>query len=314
MARKPRVHLPGAFYHVMLRGNRGDTIFFDNKDREVFILLLSECIKRFNFRVHAFCLKTNHVHLAIQVGEIPLAKIIQNISFRYTRIMNKKLNRIGHLFQGRYKAIMLDADSYLLQLIRYIHYNPVRANMVSRIDEYVWSSHFAYLGLAQVHWLTTQHVLSYFSSDYVNAVSNYKEFCLPDDENDAEINFDKGNQESFPIICDDSFMKKLAHLLSKQSRQYNITLEKIVDFSCKFYSIDEKELHSTSRQRLNAKIRAVIAWLAIEFKICSITQVACYFKRDHSTVTRILNRIISSSENQELERMKKLFENALTQA
>jgi putative transposase len=100
MARKPRIAYPGALYHVILRGNDGQTIFFDDKDRTRFYLLLQEGIERFGHRVHGFCLMTNHVHLAIQMGEIPLSRILQNLSFRYTRWVNWRQKRSGHLFQG----------------------------------------------------------------------------------------------------------------------------------------------------------------------------------------------------------------------
>jgi REP element-mobilizing transposase RayT len=109
MARKPRLHYPGAFYHVILRGNfRQDTFL----------------VERYRYRIHAFCLMSNHVHLAIQVGVVPLSRIMQNFCFRYTRWLNQQQERVGHLFQGRYKAVLLDADSYLLELTRYIHLNP----------------------------------------------------------------------------------------------------------------------------------------------------------------------------------------------
>ena len=121
MARKSRIHYPGAVYHVILRGNGGQDIFFARQDRTRFYLLLQEGVERFGHRIHAFCCMTNHVHLAIQVAEIPLAKIMQNVSFRYTRHINNREKRIGHLFQGRYKALLIDADSYLLELVRYIH-------------------------------------------------------------------------------------------------------------------------------------------------------------------------------------------------
>jgi len=99
MARKPRVHYPTALYHVILRGNGGQEIFFSKEDRFRFYLLLQEGIERYGHRIHAFCLMTNHVHLAIQVGDITLARIIQNISFRYTRWVNWRGGRTGHLFQ-----------------------------------------------------------------------------------------------------------------------------------------------------------------------------------------------------------------------
>jgi REP element-mobilizing transposase RayT len=121
MPRRPRVHFPGAVYHVILRGNDRGDIFFDDLDRFRFYLLLQEGVERFKSRVLAFCLMTNHVHLAIQVDQIPLSHIIQNLSFRYTRWINWRKHRVGHLFQGRYKAFLVDQDSYLLELIAYIH-------------------------------------------------------------------------------------------------------------------------------------------------------------------------------------------------
>ena len=100
MARKPRVHFPGALYHVILQGNDGQTIFFDDKDRTRFYFLLQEGVERFGHRIHAFCLMGNHVHIAIQVSEVSLSRILQNLSFRYTRWVNRRQGRSGHLFQG----------------------------------------------------------------------------------------------------------------------------------------------------------------------------------------------------------------------
>jgi putative transposase len=100
MPRKPRIHLPGGFYHVMLRGNGGQDIFFTNEDREKFYDLLEEGTKRYDYFVHAFCLMLNHVHLLLQQGSYPLSKPLQNVSFRYTRWINKCQKRTGHLFQG----------------------------------------------------------------------------------------------------------------------------------------------------------------------------------------------------------------------
>ena len=160
MARKPRLHYPGACYHVILRGNAGNAVFFDKEDRSRFFFLLQEGIERYKHRIHAYCLMTNHVHMAIQVGEVPLSRIIQNISFRYTRYMNSRKKQVGHLFQGRYKALLIDADSYLLELVRYVHNNPVRAGMVDTCEKYPWSSHKAYLGHELVPWLTMDWVLS----------------------------------------------------------------------------------------------------------------------------------------------------------
>ena len=106
MARNPRIHFPCAFFHVMLRGNGGQDIFFSSEDRTRLCFLLQEGVERFNHRIHAFCFMGNHIHIVIPVNVIPLSKIIQNFSFRYTRYINTALARTGHLFQGRYKAIL----------------------------------------------------------------------------------------------------------------------------------------------------------------------------------------------------------------
>ncbi len=309
MPRKPRIHYSGAFYHVMLRGNGGENIFFENDDREKFLSLISEGVNRFNFRVHGFCLMTNHVHLALQVGEIPLSKIIQNISFRYTRIINKKRNKIGHLFQGRYKALIVDADNYLLKLIQYIHLNPVRAKMVIHAEDYCWSSHNAYLKLSYYSWLTTSFVLGYFSSDEMDALICYKKFIVEPSDQNAAINFNIANRKSFPVICDDVFMKRLESLQNNIEEVFDLTLDQIIDSVCLFYRIEEAFLHIKSRNRFCSKIRAVIAWLVLEFKIGPAAMVATYFKCEHTTVTRAIKRILLVDESQELAKIKNVIKN-----
>jgi REP element-mobilizing transposase RayT len=163
MARKPRIHYPGAVYHVILRGDAGQDLFSQDKDRDRFYRLLDEGQQKYGYRIHAFCLMRNHVHLALQVGEISLFRIMQNLSQRYTVWMNRQQGRTGHLFQGRYKAILLDADAYLLELLRYIHLNPVRAGIMKLPEGYAWSSHRAYLGQEKIPWLTTDWTLAQFS-------------------------------------------------------------------------------------------------------------------------------------------------------
>jgi hypothetical protein len=118
----------------------------------------------------------NHVHLAVQVGDISLSKIMQNLSFRYTQYSNRKQNKTGHLFQGRYKAILVDADDYLLELVRYIHLNPYRVGLVSEVDDLQWTSHASYAENLEVPLLTTDWVLSQFGSDVDSARARYRKF------------------------------------------------------------------------------------------------------------------------------------------
>ncbi len=178
MARQPRIYYPGGIYHVMLRGNNGQQIFFCDDDRVRFYLFVQEALDRCDSRIHGFCLMSNHVHLAVQVGEKPLSKLMQNIGFRYAKWINWRYERIGHLFQGRYKAILVEQETYLTELIRYIHLNPVRANLTKNVNEYLWSGHRAYLGLETIPWLTKDWVLNIFSNELNIAQRRYEEYVL----------------------------------------------------------------------------------------------------------------------------------------
>ena len=127
MARKPRIEYPGAFYHVMCRGNNGEHILHNDEDKKFYLYLIQKYKERYCFRIFAYCIMDNHVHMLIQTGDVPLSKIMQGIQQSFTQGYNSKYCRTGHVFQQRYKAILVDGDSYLLQLIKYIHYNPVEA-------------------------------------------------------------------------------------------------------------------------------------------------------------------------------------------
>ena len=201
MARKPRLHYPGASYHVILRGNAGHDIFFDAQDRHRFFFLLQEGIEKYDHRIHGYCLMTNHIHLVIQVGDVSLSRIMQNVSFRYTSYVNHRLKQSGHLFQGRYKALLIDADSYLLQIIRYVHNNPVRAGIIIIPEDYPWSSHNVYLGNSSVPWLTTDWVLSQFSMNKRQAIELYRKYVLAGQNEAQRKEFYRGNVAGLEVHC-----------------------------------------------------------------------------------------------------------------
>jgi len=132
MSRRRRIHYPHACYHVMLRGNYRQAIFNRDEDYLLFYSLLEEATKKYNLNVHLFCLMTNHIHLLLEVDYIPLAKVMQYISSKFTAYSNKVNNRTGHLFQGRYNAIIVQSAPYFLELCQYIHNNPLKAKMVKK--------------------------------------------------------------------------------------------------------------------------------------------------------------------------------------
>ncbi|KAF1086129.1 Transposase IS200 like protein [Sporotomaculum syntrophicum] len=144
MPRQPRLHLPGAFYHVMARGNRKQHIFQGKEDYITYLRLMRHYSQRYNVEVHGYVLLPNHVHMLLKIGNVTLAKFMQGIQQTYTQYFNKEQQLVGHVFQGRYNSIYVDRDEYLLELIRYIHLNPVKAGLVDEPSEYIWSSHRSY--------------------------------------------------------------------------------------------------------------------------------------------------------------------------
>jgi len=146
MPRKPRIEYEGAFYHVITRGNQRQQIFRDAADFQKYHQFLTIYKNRTRCRVYAYALMNNHVHLLLETADVPLSRIMQGLNQTYTMFFNRKYRTVGHLFQGRYKAILCDRVAYLLGLIKYIHHNPVRAKAAQSPDDYIWTSHHAYTG------------------------------------------------------------------------------------------------------------------------------------------------------------------------
>ncbi|MBL3600676.1 MAG: transposase [gamma proteobacterium endosymbiont of Lamellibrachia anaximandri] len=288
MARKTRLHVPGGLYHVMLRGNGGQVIFFDEADRYHLYLLIQQGVERYGHRVHGFCCMTNHIHLAIQVAEEPLSRIMQNLSFRYTRWINKKQARTGHLFQGRYKSILVDADSYLLELIRYIHLNPVRAGMVEEPDDYAWSAHRAYLGSETLSWLETDWVLSRFAKRLDTSRQRYEAFVQADIGGGYREEFHRGGEDG-RVLADDRFLERVLGAPVQLSPK--VTLEGIIAYVTVEYGVSEEELQGPSRNRAVSEARTVTGWLARRLRTASIQEAASHFHRDASTLSRNIGKI-----------------------
>jgi REP element-mobilizing transposase RayT len=299
MPRKPRIHFPGAVYHVILRGNAGQPVFFDDADRYRFYLLLQEGIERFGYRVHAFCCMTNHVHTALQVSNVSLSRIMQNLALRYTAWINRKNRRTGHLFQGRYKAILLDADSYLLELVRYIHLNPVRAHLVKHPDEYIWSGQRAYLGKEEIPWLTTEWVLSLFSSEISVARKAYDEYVLEGMHEPRRREFHFGSVEC-RILGDDRFADEA--LMKANQRLQPASLEKILDEVCQGYGLSRSELAAAGKSRPQAEARAVSALLVRESANCTLTELGRFMNREVAALSQAARRLSEQlTDNQTLK-------------
>lgn len=179
MARPLRIEYPGALYHITSRGNAGQKIFRSDKDRSVFQQLLGTVIERFHWLCHAWCFMDNHYHLVIETPEGNLSRGMRQLNGIYTQKYNGKYHKTGHIFQGRFKAILVDKDSYLLELCRYVALNPVRAHMIEKPEDFRWSSYRSTAGFDKAPpFLVVDWLLAQFSSNRKRAESLYREFVL----------------------------------------------------------------------------------------------------------------------------------------
>ena len=177
MARPLRIEFPGAFYHVINRRNTGMDVFRSDRDRDKFLEYVGKAAKRYEIRVHTYCLMTTHYHLLVETPRANLSQAIKWINVSYAVYFNRKRRRFGHLFQGRFKGVLVDADEYLKHLSRYIHLNPVRAGMVEDCKDYQWSSYPVFGGYVKSpEWLETDWMLSLFGDNRDIANKRYREF------------------------------------------------------------------------------------------------------------------------------------------
>ena len=177
MARPLRIEYPGAWYHVTARGNARQRIYTDAKDFQAFLELLGKLSDRYHWRCHAYCLMSNHYHLLLETPDANLSVGMRQLNGIYTQAFNRRHRKVGHLFQGRYHAILVDKDRYWLELARYIVLNPVRARMVKEAQAYPWSSYRATAGSgAGPAWLQMELLLAQFHRQRRTAQKRYRQF------------------------------------------------------------------------------------------------------------------------------------------
>jgi putative transposase len=208
MTRPLRIQYPDAWYHVMNRGRHRDAIFKEDSDYSIFIDLLQEAGSAWKLKIAAYCLMSNHYHLLIQTPQANLDRCMRHINGIYTQRFNRKYHVDGQLFRGRYKAILVDADNYLLELVRYIHGNPVRAGIVRRPDEYRWSGHRGYLSTSENwNWLNKAFVLEMLDARIAGQRKAFLDFMAQGDSEDIQDFFSKKSLPS--ILGSDGFIEKI---------------------------------------------------------------------------------------------------------
>jgi REP element-mobilizing transposase RayT len=307
MARRPRIEYEGAFYHVITRGNQRQRIFKSEKDYGKYLEILADYKDRYKYSLYAYVLMNNHVHLLIETQKAPLSKILQGINQRYTLYFNTKYRTVGHLFQGRYKAILCNKDEYLLSLIKYIHLNPVRAGIVKRLEEYRWSSHRVYSGDSDEKGLVdTDQVFGFFSEHSIRAKKQYRDYIGEDSVVRREDIYRTIDQR---VLGDEKFAESVMIrgkvMLSHRRRLKEYSLAGIAEGIEKAYGISIKDIRHKGKGGEVSLGRKLFSAVAFEYGYKG-REIAEYLQKDPAIITRYLSE--KGDFEGEIERVLKMME------
>jgi putative transposase len=298
MTRPLRIQYPDAWYHVMNRGRRGENVFETKADYWSFIELLEELNEIFNVKVAAYCLMSNHYHLLVQTPEANLARSMRHLDGVYTQRYNKRHGFDGQLFRGRYKSILIESDSYALELVRYIHRNPLEAGLVENLQKYQWSTHKIYLSSADKwKWLHKDYILKLFSKSKPESIRLYKQFVLKETPEHINKIFSRKNLPAIigtkPFV--DRIKEKFFNMKDFEdvpaTRRLAPDISKIKFAVCKAYNIEEAELYVTKRGYFNEP-RNVATYLIRRLRNDTLKRVGEQFGIEkYSTVSSIVERV-----------------------
>ena len=291
MARPPRIDVPGTLYHVIARGNQRRHIFRDETDYRRYTELLAHYQQRHGCALYAYALMPNHLHLVISPQRHSLAKSMQGLQQSFTQCFNTRHHSVGHCFQGRYKAILCDADSYLLELVRYIHLNPIRAGLTDTLDSYPWSSHRLYRAGHDGDGVVVESVLQQFAPTRERAIAAYRSFVddgLPQGHRD-----DLYEVVSRQILGDDQFVERVERKSPRRERKVpvEIDLEMVSRRVAQVLGVSGDQLLDRGRSHAAALARAVVAYVAREEGSLPLAAIAAHCGRDSSTLTIALQRL-----------------------
>jgi REP element-mobilizing transposase RayT len=282
MARPLRIEFPGAVYHITSRGNAKQVIFLDNQDKNKLIEILSTVVERFHWVCHAYCLMDNHYHLIIETPEGNLSRGMRQLNGVYTQVFNQRHQRIGHLFQGRYKAIIVEKDSHLLSLCRYVVLNPVRAGMVRKPEGWAWSNYRATIGVAKrPAFLKVEWILSQFNNKKDESMKKYKRFVMEGITEGSPWETLKGQI----FLATESFIQKLSGELSE-----NVDLKEIPKIQRYAGRPSLEELFKEERLEDKKVKDEIISMAYIQYGY-RMREIAEYLGVHYATVSRAVMRV-----------------------
>jgi len=320
MSRPLRIQYPDAWYHVMNRGRRGEEVFTGKNDYTAFIELLKELVEDYNVKIAAYCLMTNHYHLLVQTPDANISRSMRHLNGVYTQRFNRIHLCDGQLFRGRYKSIIVDGDSYLLELLRYIHRNPLEAGIVDKLNKYSWSSHKGYLTAAKKwDWLHKNFILSLFSKIKAESIRRYQQFVST--ETPEEINQILDRKKLPAAIGSNLFVDKIKEMFFSnktheevpESRFLAPDVDRIVEEVCKYYNVTRDDILVSKRGHFNEP-RNVAIYLIRCIRNDTLKGVGKVFGIDkNSTVGSVVERVKREMEknkniSKRVENLKNILE------
>lgn len=287
MARPLRLEAEGAVYHVIARGNERKAVFRDDRDRQEYLDRLIRCRERFGLRVLAFCLMGNHLHLAVERGPTKLSRVMLALQSSYTQRFNRRHGRVGHLFQGRYKAFLIEKDRYLLALVRYIHRNPLEAGLSARAEDYAWSSDRLYRARKPPEWLDIDRVLPLLGPTRRVATARYRK--LMGDQ--VEESYEDIQSYAQAIKGDKAFAERVLQESGVPPIVGKLTEAKVVSVVAAGLGVRVSDLIGGGRQRNLSRARSIAAYIGRAAGGIPVARTARYFGREESTLARGVLRL-----------------------
>lgn len=259
MPRKTRIHYPAAIYHVMIRGNNKQLIFFDDDDRQSFCCKLESAIYQYDCKIHLFCLMDNHVHLVVEVSHIPVSKIMQSIMTGYAKYINHKQKMRGHLFEGRFKSALVQDEKYLMELCCYIHMNPIHGGLTKSLDNYRWSSHGNYMGRSSFAWVHTGLVLQTLERSFPNNKMPYHDY-VTSRQGGAQVLSDIMPSQHEISIIGDKINKQACS--KRELSLHHLSFEEISAVVCKQMKLPPEAIVSISHRKEIVFARSMITYFS----------------------------------------------------
>jgi len=281
VSRRRRVHIPGGYYHVTLRGNHRESIFRDPADRSTLDAIVRNASERTGARVLAYCWMTNHIHLVVQVDSEPLGRLMQPVGSKYARYFQRSSGTTGHLFERRYHAVVVRDGHQLLHVVRYVHFNPVRAGLVAEPGDYGWSSHRHYLGLRATPWVQPDVVLGSLAADSEEARRAFARFC------GEALRSPECLATAREVLSGQAVPAQLPH---RRAASPAWTLDQIVADVCRRTGVGEDHLVAPGKGHILSALRGEIAARAMATGSASLREVACRLQRDISSIARAASR------------------------